>query len=296
MTKAQTKPSLFFWIILSEARQLKITCRALLASMFKNKVALFVVFLLFSHLASAQTLRPTTFDNRNICEESKGIWRQFGNGCADTCEAKFDKFVMCTQALVYSCECGKNRCWNGEACLALKDYKKTYDIEVEKNQKILDAAKEKRKAEALANEQQIMAKLNPQDPNAPKPAEVLTPKKPEPIIIQPAAVNSQNPAQVSAPIQAPIQAPSNIATTPASEIKNPELPKTEAKQVEIPPFLLKKQAQEEAKKNEEKEKSAALKKAEESKNIEEKKKSEESKSLIIKNPVPPGLPVIPLPN
>ncbi|MBP7710132.1 MAG: hypothetical protein KA100_03590 [Rickettsiales bacterium] len=226
-------------------------------------------FVFFSANVFAQTIRPTTFDDRNICEDSKGVWRQFGNGCANNCESVFDKFAMCTNALVFSCDCGKNRCWNGETCLALKDYKKIYDIEAEKNQKILDAAKEKRKADALANEQEIMARLNPPDPNAPKPAEpapVPAPKKPEPVIVQPVVVDPEAP------------------TSPITQIPAPAPVNQEPVKVEIPPFLLKKQAQEEAKK------------AEEKKKEEEKKKSEGSKSVIIDGSLPPGLPVIPLPN
>ena len=226
--------------------------------------ALLTLFLLFSHLATAQTIRPTTFDDRNICEGAKGVWRQFGNGCADNCETKFDKFAMCTNALVFACDCGKNRCWNGETCLALKDYKKIYDIEAAKNQKILDAAKEKRKADALANEQAIITKLTePKNPDG-------TPQKPAAVKAAP------TPAPVAA--QQPVPVDPSVPTSPITEIMLPEPVNEEPVKVEIPPFLLKKQAQEEAKK------------------AEEKKKSEGSKSTIIDSSMPPGLPTIPLPN
>ncbi len=275
MSKTQSKMNLFSFVIASEAWQSssdfrKLDCRAALAMTVKSKVVLFVVFLLFSHLAIAQTIRPTTFDDRNICEDSKGVWRQFGNGCANNCESAFDKFAMCTNALVFSCDCGKNRCWNGETCLALKDYKKIYDIEEAKNQKILDAAKEKRKADALANEQEIMARFNPPDPNAPKPEDSKpAPKKPEPVIVQP-VVDPEAP------------------TSPITQIPAPAPVNQEPVKVEIPPFLLKKQAQQQKVEDE--------KKAEEMKKEEEKKKSEGSKSVIIDGSLPPGLPVIPLPN
>jgi hypothetical protein len=275
MSKTQSKINLFSSVIASEAWQSsfdfrKLNCRAALVMTVKNKVVLFVIFLLFSHFANAQTLRPTTFDDRNICQDSKGVWRQFGNGCANNCESKFDKFAMCTNALVFSCDCGKKRCWNGETCLALKDYKKIYDIEEAKNKKILDAAKEKRKADALANEQAIMVKLNPPDPNVPKPEAAPAPKKPEPVVLQ-QLVDPEAPTSPITEIAAP--APVNQEPAPVNQ---------EPVKVEIPPFLLKKQAQ--------------LQKLEEQAKEEEKKKSEDSKSLIIKGSVPPGLPVIPLPN
>ena len=85
--------------------------------------------------------RSTTFDDRTSCEESKGAWRQFGNSCADECEAKLDEFAFCTDLVISACECGKSRCWNDEvkSCAALSDYKKIFVARQKEEKKIADA-------------------------------------------------------------------------------------------------------------------------------------------------------------
>jgi hypothetical protein len=233
--------------------------------------AFLVLFFLLIQSASAQVTRPTTFDDRGVCENSKGVWRQFGNGCADFCHDKFDRFAMCTQALVFSCECGKNRCWNGESCVALKSYKKIFDAEQAEEQKVLNAAKEKRKADALANEEEIMTKLvppPPTDPNAPNPnpsaapTAAATPEKfltPNPLENQAAAAMLQDPEPTSPITQIP-------APVPLTQEKNQEPVK-----VGIPDFFLKKQAQ------------AAG-------------KAQDSKAKDSKDSLPAVLPDLPLPN
>ncbi len=229
-------------------------------------------FVIFSSNVFAQTMRQTTFDNRNICEDSRGVWRQFGNGCADNCEAQFDRFNICTQVLTFSCDCGKSRCWNGDACISMQGYKKFYDVEQEKNQKLIDEAKEKRKADAKANKAAIMARFLPKDANGNPiyPVQNVTPNPSSPVVQKPN--DSETP---TSPIT--LIAPDKITELPPQQeqVKPEDLDK----EVELPPFILKKMAKEEA---------------EQQKN-EQQKKVEDSKLLIEKS-LPPGLPVIPLPN
>lgn len=113
----------------------------------------------FSFELFAQTARSTSFDDRPTCEEVKGVWRQFGNGCTDDCRSKFDEFTICTQALSYGCDCGKNRCWNGETCVTQKSYKRIFDAEKEKENAKLAEAKKRRRAAAQENQDAIMSKL-----------------------------------------------------------------------------------------------------------------------------------------
>ena len=86
-----------------------------------------LIFLFLSFSSLAQTIRPTSFDDRAFCEEQKGIWREFGNRCADNCLAKFNEFEICTSAAIYNCDCAKGRCWDGEKCVNNSDYKIIYD-------------------------------------------------------------------------------------------------------------------------------------------------------------------------
>lgn len=113
----------------------------------------------FSFELFAQTARSTSFDDRPTCEEVKGVWRQFGNGCTDDCRSKFDQFTICTQALNYGCDCGKNRCWNGETCVTQKSFKRIFDAEQEKENAKLAVAKRRRREAAEENQDVVMSKL-----------------------------------------------------------------------------------------------------------------------------------------
>lgn len=137
-------------------------------------------FFIFSSSSFAQSMRFTSFDDRAACESSKGVWRQFGNGCVDECRPKLDQFYICTGAITNGCECGKGRCWDGETCISIESYKKIFEVEQVEEEKILNEAKEKRKEAAKVNQEAIMNKLiskavvadsntNPNsDPNAPQ--------------------------------------------------------------------------------------------------------------------------------
>jgi len=51
------------------------------------------------------------------CESVDGTWTEFSNGCVDSCDlARNPETILCTQALTDGCECGPDRCWNGESC------------------------------------------------------------------------------------------------------------------------------------------------------------------------------------
>ncbi len=138
------------------------------------------LFFIFHSNSFSQSIRFTSFDDRSACESSKGVWRQFGNGCVDECRPKLDQFYICTGAITNGCECGKSRCWDGESCVSIESYKKVFVVEQVEEEKILNEAKEKRKEAAKANQEEIMDKLiskaviaNPNvslsaDPNAPQ--------------------------------------------------------------------------------------------------------------------------------
>lgn len=47
------------------------------------------------------------------CATSGGTWREFSNGCVDSCSAQADNAV-CTQAFTFGCDCGVEQCWDDE--------------------------------------------------------------------------------------------------------------------------------------------------------------------------------------
>ncbi len=227
-----------------------------------KKIYYIIAILIFSSFdAFAQNARETSFDERPICESQKGVWRQFGNGCAGSCRVKLDPFVMCTQALTNACDCGKARCWDNGACVMIVDFKKKYDEEKQKEQAILDKEKKNRKAAYKNYQDSVLSKLakatssntnaaNPSNPTPdPKPQEA---KPQEPIIVTP-----QNQSQ----------------DTAADQANSPPM------DFEVPPYFLQQQQQQES------EATASQKKISNSQN---KKGTKQPENM-------PGFPEIPMP-
>ena len=65
-------------------------------------------------------ITPTSLKNRIAsCESSGGVYKTFAHGCADLCEyARWNKDwgPHCDTALIDSCDCGPDKCWNGATC------------------------------------------------------------------------------------------------------------------------------------------------------------------------------------
>ena len=50
------------------------------------------------------------------CLRMGGEWKQFPNGCIDSCYSQENSGIFCTQALTEGCECGQNSCWDTNTC------------------------------------------------------------------------------------------------------------------------------------------------------------------------------------
>jgi hypothetical protein len=111
----------------------------------KKIVKLLLLIFLGTTDVFAQVIRSTTFDNREICEKEGGVWRQFGNGCVDSCKAKLDRFTVCSMALTYGCDCGKERCLDDNKCVKISDYKEIFDKEQKAEKEKQEKQKEARK-------------------------------------------------------------------------------------------------------------------------------------------------------
>jgi hypothetical protein len=56
-------------------------------------------------------------ETQALCETAGGEWSQFPNACADSCEYNRDpEAILCAQVLIESCDCGADKCWNGQGC------------------------------------------------------------------------------------------------------------------------------------------------------------------------------------
>lgn len=245
--------------------------------------------------AFSQSVRFTTFDDRPACEDSKGVWREYGDACLDWCYPKFDQFSFCSRKVEFGCDCGYGRCWDGISCIETVKYQRIYEQKKAEEDKLLAEAREKRKADFEANQQLMMEYLisqtlanadnanaqNPQDPNAPPAppnnnlAEFYKNYNSNPMMQN----LSNNPNQVvnnSAPIRQP------VVVKPAETL---EIPVSESPK--IPPLFLQQQKAKEG---------AEAKKLAETKKDDEKKKdtNEDNKSKSEEESSP--LPFIPLPN
>lgn len=101
-----------------------------------------LLILVVSDLAWSRTY---WVDNKSVCENSRGTWREYGNSCANNCQSQVQNNV-CTMGLLYTCDCGANRCWDGDKCANFKLYKAAFDEE--ERERLEDEAEDR--AEALA--------------------------------------------------------------------------------------------------------------------------------------------------
>ncbi len=96
--------------------------------------------------AGEENVRETTFDDRPFCEKNGGVWREFGDICANSCRSKAQE-SQCSSQIVYTCDCGPDRCFDNQTCVKFSEFKKAYD-------KILEAENKER-----ADEEHWMAEF-----------------------------------------------------------------------------------------------------------------------------------------
>lgn len=273
-------------------------------------------FIVFSANLSAQVFHRTSFEDRQVCEETKGIWREFGNGCGDKCISKFDKFDICEWRITYACDCGKGRCWDGSVCIAMGEYEDVYAKQQEKERRIIEEAKQKRRIQALIYHKKRMLSLvdgarrgtissqNAEGQEAVAPSnnfaqvysDVTNGYDPSKAKQEFESKLKGQPVGNDAPVVVPVQQPSQpvklkVINDPDTFKENPPtIPKNEPASDSGPTqYFLK--LMEEQKKKEEASSSATASKPEE----ETKKNDSDAGKTTIPLPSVPGLPVIPLP-
>ncbi len=120
---------------LSEKRSIPLTITALDKKITRGEMAEFI------HRLQVQTMQKNhrTFDpdvntfhdhliettptlsEEQTCAQGGGNWEMMPNGCGDTCEYRRNPQTMCTEALEEACNCGDNKCWNGESCELIEE-------------------------------------------------------------------------------------------------------------------------------------------------------------------------------
>jgi len=90
------------------------------------RLNIYLVFFIFSFFSFSSF---SAIDNKNICSKSNGTWRIFNHTCHDKCDKEIDKNTPCYKVLEYGCDCGKDKCWQNNKCVEVKDLtKKKYKI------------------------------------------------------------------------------------------------------------------------------------------------------------------------
>ena len=79
-------------------------------------ILVFLIVIVFAYFM----LKPKSNileDSEQECLRVNGKWIEFSNGCVDSCDYRRNpKDISCIQVLTSGCECGKDKCWNGETC------------------------------------------------------------------------------------------------------------------------------------------------------------------------------------
>lgn len=118
-------------------------------------LALLLLFTSATALSKSNDSAPT----KELCEKQSGLWREFGNDCADNCKPKFNKLSICTQLVTFACDCGENKCFEGGMCVSNLVYQKFFEEKQAKEQKILEKQKVKRVKEFKEKKEELVRKI-----------------------------------------------------------------------------------------------------------------------------------------
>ena len=90
----------------------------------KKVFTLVLICILLTSFIFAYTVTVKVVDNsedsdtvrQETCTTAGGTWKEFSNGCRDSCRYARNSDILCTQAFTMGCDCGENECWDGEEC------------------------------------------------------------------------------------------------------------------------------------------------------------------------------------
>ncbi|MBM3282810.1 hypothetical protein FJY90_01020 [Candidatus Gottesmanbacteria bacterium] len=82
-----------------------------------SKIGLIIACVLFVFIVLLQFFFRASILQVVECYKSGGGWQRFTDGCADFCWfiRRIDPGV-CSQSVTLSCDCGPEKCWNGNSC------------------------------------------------------------------------------------------------------------------------------------------------------------------------------------
>ena len=71
---------------------------------------------------------PKDDPKKQFCENNGAIYKQFNNGCADSCGSKIARIPICSQNITWDCDCGASKCWDSKnkTCILTEEYRKNF--------------------------------------------------------------------------------------------------------------------------------------------------------------------------
>lgn len=138
------------------------------------KLIIFFFIIGFSHKTIAST-ENEAYEIRKSCLKAGGSWRQFNNSCANNCSE--NKFNVCSQILIFACDCGIDSCWNQSKCIKNTEYNQLLTAEPKKEPNELEKKEiEKNKQDGVYARKKIMFKVIDQSLVRAKSIKDITPK------------------------------------------------------------------------------------------------------------------------
>ncbi|MCE2687778.1 MAG: hypothetical protein LW595_04450 [Rickettsiales bacterium] len=138
------------------------------------KLIIFFIVISFSHKTIASN-KNEAYEIRNYCLKAGGSWRQFNNSCANNCSE--NKFNVCSQILIFACDCGINSCWHQSKCIKNTEYNKLLTAEPKKEPNKLEKKEiEKNEQDGIYTRKKIMFKIIDQSIPRAQSINDITPK------------------------------------------------------------------------------------------------------------------------
>lgn len=81
-----------------------------------------LIFLLIFIFGIQTSFALDNFDVREVCESENGVWREFGNECANNCALDRGRQRMCVPAITYACDCPEGQCWDYYQCIDKREF------------------------------------------------------------------------------------------------------------------------------------------------------------------------------
>ena len=139
------------------------------------KLIIFFIIIGFSHNTIAST-ESEAYEIRKSCLKAGGSWRQFNNSCVNNCSE--NKFNVCSQILIFACDCGVDSCWNQSKCIKNTEYNQLLTAEPKKEPSELEKKEiEKKEQDGIYTRKKIMFKVIDQSIARAKSINDIAPKQ-----------------------------------------------------------------------------------------------------------------------